>query len=158
MPGDFSFLADQLADCGTHWSLGGFGALAEFTRAADEPAVMAHGPSSTSAITARGAIRLTPHADLRLFASESVTRMNWSHRVALCLPENQCAMGRRSVLTELGPDNEAMREQDRNSILFDLGLMCCSSTPASALTRTLPPNCAPLPAARCSRRQTPPWA
>ena len=32
-----SFLSAQLADDSTHWSLGTFGAIAEVTRAADEP-------------------------------------------------------------------------------------------------------------------------
>jgi hypothetical protein len=31
-------------------------------------------------------------------------------------------MNRRSVLTELGPDRDALRPEDRGSILFDLGL------------------------------------
>ncbi len=42
--------------------------------------------------------------------------------MALCLPVGQCAMNRRTALTELGPDTEALREQDRSAILFDLGL------------------------------------
>ncbi len=116
------FLADQLADCETHWSLGTFGALAEFTRAADEPAAVALDTGSLSVVTARGAIRLTPRAGLRLFASESATRKSWSHRVALCLPKGQCGMSRRRALTELGRDNEALRESDRDAVLFDLGL------------------------------------
>ena len=122
MASDFSFLADQLADCETHWSLGTFGALAEFTRNADEPVTMAHDAGALSAVTARGGIRLTPRAGMRLFASESATRTSWSHRIALCLPENQCAMNWRNVLTELGPDRDALRESDRGAILFDLGL------------------------------------
>jgi hypothetical protein len=31
-------------------------------------------------------------------------------------------MGRRTVLTELGPDTGALRERDRDGVLFDLGL------------------------------------
>ena len=59
---------------------------------------------------------------MRLFASESTTRESWSQRIALCLPDDACAMSRRSVLTELGPDTAALREQDRTAMLFDLGL------------------------------------
>jgi hypothetical protein len=116
------FLATQLADHETHWSLGTFGALAEFTRAANEPAAVSQNESSLSAVTGRGGIRITPPAELRLFASESATRQSWSHRVALCLPEAACAMSRRAVLTELGPDTQALRDEDRAAILFDLGL------------------------------------
>jgi hypothetical protein len=31
-------------------------------------------------------------------------------------------MNQRVVLTEIGPDHQALREEDRNSVLFDLGL------------------------------------
>jgi uncharacterized protein DUF6925 len=117
-----SFLAAQLSDCETQWSLGTFGALAEFTCDAGEPAAVSLGMDALSVVTARGGIRLTPRADMRLFASESVTRANWGHRVALCLPEYDCRMSRRRALTELGPDRDALWEQDRDAILFDLGL------------------------------------
>jgi hypothetical protein len=33
-------------------------------------------------------------------------------------------MGRRTVLTELGPDDQALRDEDKAGILFDLGLDC----------------------------------
>jgi Family of unknown function (DUF6925) len=118
----FAFLAEQLADCETHWSLGTFGALAEFTRDADEPADLSQAGPALSAVTGRGAIRIAPPPGLRLMASETATRQSWNHRVALCLPERSCAMGGRGVLTELGPDTEALRAQDRAAILFDLGL------------------------------------
>lgn len=117
-----TFLAEQLADPDTHWSLGTFGALAEFTRDQGEPASVSHDARSVAAVTARGGIRLAPLPGMRLFASESATRESWSHRVALCLPEDRCAMGQRTALTELGPDADALREQDRAAILFDLGL------------------------------------
>jgi hypothetical protein len=40
----------------------------------------------------------------------------------LCLPEDICAMDQRSVFTEIGPDMDALRAQDRAAVLFDLGL------------------------------------
>ena len=112
-------LAVQLADPATGWSLGTFGAIAEFTRDADEPVEHA---SALSAVTDRGAIFLKPPSALRLVATEGATRQSWSQRVALCLPVEACAMHRRSVLTELGPDTDALRAADRDAILFDLGL------------------------------------
>jgi len=57
-----------------------------------------------------------------LVASESPTADSWSHRVALCLPQESCAMSRRTTLTEIGPDSGALRIQDRDGVLFDLGL------------------------------------
>ncbi len=117
-----SFLSTQLADHETHWSLGSFGALAEFSRDADEPAAVTHDERSLFVVTGRGGIRVTPLAEMRFFASESATRQSWSQRVALCLTESACAMGGRSVLTEIGPDADALREQDCPGVLFDLGL------------------------------------
>jgi hypothetical protein len=117
-----AFLAAQLDDCDTHWSLGSFGALAEFCRDPGEPVAFAHDARSVSAVTPRGGIRLEPRPELRLAASESATRESWSHRVSLCLPQAACAMSRRTQLTELGPDAGALREADRTAILFDLGL------------------------------------
>ena len=117
-----TLLAAQLADCQTHWRLGTFGALAEFTRDADEPTTVANDGAAVSVVTPRGGIRLTPLPGMRPFASESTTTESWSHRVALCLPADRSAMGRRHVLTELGPDVGALRAGDRSAILFDLGL------------------------------------
>lgn len=116
------FLADQVADSEVAWSLGTFGALAEFMRDADEPVVLDRDEGAVSAVTARGALRITRHPELRPVASESLTTGSWSHRVALCLPETSCATSRRTELTEAGLDREALREEDRAGVLFDLGL------------------------------------
>jgi Family of unknown function (DUF6925) len=116
------FLTGQLADAETAWSVGTFGAIAEFTRDAGEPVALQNAGGSIAAVTARGALRIKAHDMLRLIASESLTTQSWSHRVALCLPEEICAMSGRTVLTEIGPDGDAMRAEDRAAILFDLGL------------------------------------
>jgi hypothetical protein len=115
-----SILGAQIADPATSWSLGSFGVIAEFVRDPDEP--VATGEGGLAAATDRGAIRLRASDGLRFFASEGVTRESWSQRVALCLPEAHCAMHRRGVLTEIGPDADAIRAADRGAILFDLGL------------------------------------
>lgn len=115
-------LADQIADPDTQWSLGTFGAIAEFARDRDETVALSISGDGVAAVTARGGIAIRVQDDMRPFASESLAKQHWNHRVAICLPEQACAMGRRAVLTELGPDAEALREQDRNGVLFDLGL------------------------------------
>lgn len=115
-------LAHQIADPDTQWSLGTFGAIAEFARDRDEPADLHASDEGVSAVTARGGIAIRVQGDVRPFASESLAKQHWNHRVAICLPEHACAMGRRAVLTELGPDAGALREQDRDGVLFDLGL------------------------------------
>lgn len=121
-PTDLAFFAEQMADPKTGWSLGTFGAIAEFTRDAGEPATLARGEGALSVVTARGGMRIEAAPGLCSIASESPTTESWSHRIALCLPQEACAMGRRAVLTEVGPDHDALRAEDSAAILVDLGL------------------------------------
>ena len=116
------FLADRLADIEAGWSVGTFGAIAEFTRDHGEPADLDRTSDGISVVTNKGGLRIVPRPELRLIASESPTAESWSHRVALCLPQESCSMSRRTVLTEVGPDRGALRAQDRDGVLFDLGL------------------------------------
>jgi hypothetical protein len=119
---DLEFLAAQMADPEASWSLGTFGAIAEFARGPDEPVDLLGDGAWLRAVTARGGIGIEVRQDVRLLASETATRESWSQRVALCLPQHACAMSGRTVLTALGPDVGALREQDRGAALFDLGL------------------------------------
>src|SRR5262245_62168820 len=89
------FFAGQLADTEAGWSFGTFGAIAEFTRDAGEPAALHRTRETISVVTERGGLRIEPGADLRLIASESLTTESWGHRVALCLPQETCAMSKR---------------------------------------------------------------
>lgn len=116
------FLAGRLADTETGWSMGTFGAIAEFTRDADEATGFHQSGRTIAAVTARGGVRIATVPGLRAIASESPTTESWSHRVALCLPHNGCGMNGRMEFTELGPDKDALRAEDRDGVLFDLGL------------------------------------
>ncbi len=123
----------QLDDPHAQWSLGTFGAIAEFMRDADEPAEILRDETAMSVTTPRGGIRLDLRPDLRPVAFETVTTQGWSQRVAFCLAEADSAMNRRAVLTEVGTDPRALRAQDRNAVVFDLGLGvhqadCCVRT------------------------------
>src|SRR5882724_3630838 len=122
MPSAFDLITDQLADPDAPWSLGTFGAVADFIRDADEPAEIAQTEQAISVVTPRGGIRLEARESMRAVAFETITTQSWSQRVAFCLPEAQSAMGKRAVLTELAPDARALRAQDRDALLFDLGL------------------------------------
>jgi hypothetical protein len=115
-------LAEQLTDVETGWSVGTFGAIAEFRRDADEAATLHRTDDAISVVTARGGLRIRAHDALRPIASESLTAQNWNQRVALCLSKEACAMNKRSVLSEIGPDRDALRIEDHSAILFDLGL------------------------------------
>ncbi|MDE1173677.1 MAG: hypothetical protein PW790_08425 [Parvibaculaceae bacterium] len=116
-----AILGRYLADSGTAWSLGTFGAVAEFMRDRDEPLCVGQ-PMEIA--TTRGAIRIEPCPALRLVPYETASRngQSWHQSVAICLPENLSGMSARTTVTELGPDHGAVREQDRAAILFDLGL------------------------------------
>jgi hypothetical protein len=115
-------LRDHLLDAGSQWNLGTFGGIAEFMRDAGEPAEIVDEPDRLSVTTARGGIGFDRLDGVRLHASESAVGRGWNHRVALCLPEEACAMNRRMVLTDLGPDTGALRPQDAAGSLFDMGL------------------------------------
>ena len=138
------FLAAQLADADVAWSVGTFGAIAEFTRNADEEVALDRGENAVSAVTARGGLRIAPRDSLRLIASESLTAQSWNQRVALCLPEDACTMNQLSVLSEIGPDRDALRNEDRSAVLFDLGLdtlhvdVCIRSNDRDFLQRLRP--------------------
>ena len=116
-----ALLRGALADPETAWSLGSFGAIAEFVRDADEAFDPLHDDRLGMA-TGRGAVALVPVPGLRPFAYETGFASGWNHSVALCLPAEACAMAGRTVVTELGPDGAAARGEDRAGILFDLGL------------------------------------
>ncbi|MGN6095184.1 MAG: DUF6925 family protein [Bosea sp. (in: a-proteobacteria)] len=117
-----ALLREHIHTVETQWNLGTFGAIAEFMRDPDEACEVVDRPGLLSVTTALGGIGFGSLGGIRLFASESATGASWNHRVALCLPETACAMSGRTVLTELGPDEDALRAEDRASILFDMGL------------------------------------
>lgn len=118
-----SLLLEHLRDPESSWSCGRFGAIAEFHRDPDEPATLTERPFLCAA-TARGAIRIETPAELRPIAYETISRCidSWGHGLALCLPREAARMSGRTVITELGPDRKAVRPDDRDALLFDLGL------------------------------------
>ncbi len=115
-------VARGLADAETGWNMGSFGAIAEFHHVGDEepPPVIRPGIQ----VTARGGVRIARLDGVRPVAYELLSPRphRWSQAVALCLPEAEAMMHRRTVLTDLGPDHDALREADRGAILFDMGL------------------------------------
>ena len=118
-----SSLTDLLNDAGTGWSMGTFGALAEFHREADEP-FLQDATDGLERATSRGAIRIEPTDELTPVAHETLSSnpQRWGHAIAFCLPDGAAVMAERHAVTELGVDDAAIREQDRGAILFDMGL------------------------------------
>lgn len=120
----FAFLRRALEDPCWGWSLGVFGAIAEFLRDKDEPAEQRNADSLIEASTARGAIRILDIRDTNLVAYELPSRHEARRRRSFiaCLPAARAAMAGRAELTEIGMDAQAIRTEDRAAVLFDLGL------------------------------------
>lgn len=115
-------LQQALRNRQTGWSMGSFGAVAEFHHVAGDP-----DPTPLPCcgmVTARGGLRLDRLAQAIPIAWEALSPRphRWQQGVALCLPQDATGTARRTVLTELGPDSQALRDQDRDAILFDMGL------------------------------------
>jgi hypothetical protein len=115
-----ALLDTLLADPAVTWSVGTAGAVAEFAR---EPAeeVLA-GPGSL--VTPRGGLRVRPPAAARPLAFETPAGpdLHWTQAVFWHLPAALARGPARTVLTELGPDRDALRPRDRDAVLVDLGL------------------------------------
>ena len=113
-----------IADPDTQWSLGTFGAIAEFSRDPDEPVTLRQSERRRLGGHARAAA--SPSDTIRAtapLASESITKSGWNQRIALCLSEADGAMGapHRADRTRRRHAKRCARAT-ANSILFDLGL------------------------------------
>ncbi|MEM6550394.1 MAG: hypothetical protein AAF713_22105 [Pseudomonadota bacterium] len=114
-------LERYLTDWQAGWNVGSFGAIAEFHQDAGESTEI---DRPLERATARGAIRIERTEGVRPVAWEALSKdpRRWQQGVALCLPDADGARQARAVLTELGPDEGAIRPADRGAILFDMGL------------------------------------
>lgn len=115
-------LTEALLQTGTGWSMGSFGAIAEFHHVAgDPPPVLLDGGA---VVTDRGGLRLTHIDRIRTVAWEALSPRphRWQQGVSLCLAEGDAPMAQRPALTEIGPDDDALRAADRGAVLFDMGL------------------------------------
>lgn len=116
-------LRAALADWRAGWSVGAFGAIAEFHQTQGERPQI-DDPATLARATARGAVRIERLDGVIPVACETLSRQpdNWGQALALCLPVDAAARARRTALTELGSDHGAIRPQDRGGVLFDMGL------------------------------------
>jgi len=116
-------LQGQLEDSAASWSIGAFGALGEFNQPSSQSLTIDDYQSLTCA-NAKGAIRIDSSQleQVTAIAYESLSARRWNHGLALCLSQADAAIKQYSGITELGPDNYAIRSQDYGDILFDTGL------------------------------------
>jgi hypothetical protein len=108
----------------TSWSIGSFGAIAEFHMDPEETIERRLTSSGGTTLSGRGAIRIDLPEGVQPAPYEILRRgkHHWLHGLNYCVPESAGAMAGRDVLTELGADEDALRPEDQGSILFDMGL------------------------------------
>jgi hypothetical protein len=75
------WMSREMRDVGTSWSVGTFGAIAEFSRDQGEPATIVCDASRSEAVTARGGIQIDGRVNVRPVAYETTNRNphSWSH-------------------------------------------------------------------------------
>lgn len=126
-PGSAQLLAllrSTLTRTDAGWSIGTFGALAEFHHVGGDPPPQSqftrHGGE---VVTARGGLRVELTEEARAIAYEGLRRpQSWSQTLSFCVPMEGAHMAGCVGLTECGTDHHALRAADRHAILFDLGL------------------------------------
>lgn len=113
-------LRSQLSEYHGGFSIGGFGAIAEFQ---DEDAEILDRPAHLVATSARGAFQVELEGQEVALAYETRGSKadSWQYRLAILAEASSSRMSGRTVLTELGVDKQAVREADRKAVLFDLG-------------------------------------
>lgn len=132
-----------LEDPAHGFSLGVQGALAEFMRGPREALKHCRQGSWCGRVTRRGAIAVDCGQPLRICARECFSSGSggWRQALALCLDANQARRAARRVVTELGPDHNALISPAGEPRLFDLGLgiahvdVCISTTDENLIER-----------------------
>ncbi len=116
-------LEQHLNQSTSSFSIGSFGAIAEFHHISDEP-VITDKTNDLTMMTKRGGIRFEITENTRPIAYEALSKNQhrWQQGVAFCLPKTEAGMNRRKGLTELGADKEAIDSTQPDSIIFDMGI------------------------------------
>jgi hypothetical protein len=139
-------LRAHLSQRASSWSIGGYGAIAEFHWLPDDR------PGNDSEIlqvvTGAGALSLELRDGVVPHAYQGLSRHpdRWLQGISLCLPWRRARCGARTVLTELGPDLHAICPGDRGAVLFDMGLGlphvdACVRTDSPELLKCLRAGC-----------------
>lgn len=142
-----ALIVSGLTDQETSWSIGSFGAIGEFHYTREESKIVSPVHGGGQVLTERGGIRVQLPETVRVSPYESLRRDRrvWSQGVNLCQPSDVAMRSRRSLLTEIGPDAQALNVAEVESVLFDLGLGIphvdvCVRTADPELLRTLRAN------------------
>ncbi len=115
---------DSLLDDPRHgWSIGSFGAVGEFARDPDEPLVREAFGHVRSFHTPRAALRIRLDVPTRIVAYDTLAGdgVSWGHALAFCMPCNN-RLAYPGTILSMGTDLGAVRTEDRDAWLFDLGV------------------------------------
>jgi predicted Fe-S protein YdhL (DUF1289 family) len=117
-----SFVSESVRAGGGAWVLGVFGAVAEFCVGLDESCDIDDAGESFTACTSRGAIRFEISSQVRALGITTVVESVKKEVVVLAVPKVGLRRPVNHSLAFLGPDQEAIRPEEREDRLFDLGL------------------------------------
>ncbi|UDQ88512.1 hypothetical protein LJE71_20065 [Xanthobacter autotrophicus] len=120
----FAATAAHIRNPRCDFSLGIFGAIAEFMRDPAETVDLLEELDTIALVTSRGGLRIHNHPQAVLVDYQMPSR-HAERRIparAVCLPTISAGRAGRNVLTEVGTDADALREDDRDAVLFDLGI------------------------------------
>lgn len=139
----FNEQCQSLNDSQTGWSIGTFGAIAEFNRQPEETVSIMQNSNCATAVTNLGSLQLNHHPEACFLPYESLSKFKtaWSQGVVICLPEIMAHMANNAVITDMGEDDGALSNIDGGR-LFDLGLSVfhvdtCVRTNDQSLIRTM---------------------
>lgn len=113
-----------LRDPEASWCVATYGAIAEFHIKDIKRLKCTLSETGGNIITDWGSISINLTESTRVLPYETLARRNkfWLHGINFCLPKSEAQMASRSVLTELGEDEEALNTSNSTNYLFDLGL------------------------------------
>lgn len=120
----FAILIKALRDLETSWSIGTFGAIAEFFHSPQFPTHIKESPTHLSAKTELGHLQIELHDELRIVPYEGLSKIGtaWTQGVLICLPETLAALNRRSGIHEIEPEHSTCKTRTHRPVTFDLGL------------------------------------
>jgi hypothetical protein len=117
-----AFAADRLRCREGGWTMGCYGAVAEFRIGKDEPGNVEIEGGIVTARTDHGAFRLTVDGSVRALARYETPGDPAIRAIILVLPRIRAGLPRGAGLAPLGPDRAAIRSDEQEHGLYDLGL------------------------------------
>ncbi len=120
-----SLIHKYLNESAHGWAIGTFGAIGEYVRDLNEKYDVSTDFNGLATATSRGGIRINNDlGQVKIVPYETLSPRanNWAHGIAFCTADSELNHLSQPNLEELGLDHEAIREEDRNSTLFDMGV------------------------------------